>query len=447
MGITHDVHPAYSPANDKAAILVALRDVCAAALLLMSLVPETSSRYILIPTLAAWLILALLANARAFEKTFATPTIRTYSVYAWLFLHSILQLSGSVEGAGIDRLFMYSRLGFTILFFSYYLEAKDYRAIKGLTWFSLVCIVWTCLTTLRGLAFDPMAARLLATGVEQLTQDLVGMAIGSFGFIYGLVFVAVAIVGIVKTAALTKERLILAMVCVIAIYTIFSAAFMTALLLLATSVTLLSLNLKRPALLIPATMVLFGLLLALSPNVASLLVYIGDMVEHDLLAVRFYDLAQVFNYGAVGGAASFEGRLYFLTLSVETFLANPFFGVGGYYGFDASIYGIGGHSTAFDELAKYGVFGGSLLLVVLISNAASHYRRLSNDSQRTVYLCALSTFFLLSIVNPILFIPLLMMIYFVVPGLLCTFWTEEDPKHVGRLDVGENPVVRKYPSP
>lgn len=419
--ITSIALPRPQAKNREVATLRFLRDISAAGIVFISLVPEASSRYIFVPVALAWILFALLSGSRAFHKAFIAPDIKSYSVYIWLLTYTIFYLTGYMHDAEIDRIFNLIRLGFSMLIFNYYMETGDVKAAKRIIAFALACIFVVCITTLRGLAIDPMAARFLATGREELIQGFTGMAIGSYGFIYGLVFMVVAVIGLTKTHLPKKQKITFFVLAALAIYTIFSAGFVSALLILALILVLLLLNIRKASQLLVVAFVLFMLALVFLPVFHSAFNYLGDIVEHDALSMRFHELAQVIRYGSVEGTVNFAGRWNFLTLSISTFLTNPILGVGGFYGFGTDVYGIGGHSAFFDELAKYGVLGSGFLFVALFSNARFVYRRLEHNKQKMVYYCSMSAFFILGAINTLLFVPVIFMAYFVVPGIIWCF--------------------------
>jgi len=430
--------PIVQARQKEVAVYKVLRDTSAAGLALVSIVPEASSRFIFVPLFVSWVLFALLSSPRAFKKAFIIPDIKSYSVYFWLILYATFYFAGYMHGAEIEQLFNYARIGFSLLFFNYYLETDDMKSVRRLSVFSIACILFTSITTLRGLALDPLAARVLATGRVEWMYPVMGMAIGSYGFIYGLVFVVVAILGLIKAGLPVKRKIIFTSLVALFIYTIFSAAFMLALLILVTSVSLLLLNIKKNSHLLIAALVILMLLFALSPVVSSVLNYLGDTIEHQALSMRFHELAIMSRDFSVDGTLNAEGRRGLVMLSIRTFLSNPILGVGGFYGFGASQHGIGGHAAFLDELAKYGIIGAGLLFVALYSNARFIYRRLKNSKQKMAYYCSMTAFFILGLINTLLFVPIVFMAYFVVPGVIYSLNKDTNV----RSALNENTLVR-----
>lgn len=410
-----------------------LRDVSAMGIILISLVPETSSRFIFIPLIAMWILFSFLASTKGFIKAFILPDIKSYSVYLWLLFYGVFYVTGYGRGLE-DHLFNYARFGFTILLFNYYLEANDYKAIRRLTFFSIGCIVFTCIITLNTLFVNPMAARVLATGREELTQGLTGIGIGSYGFIYGLVFVAIALFGSLKSGLIRKRKIIFAVLLALFVFTIFKASFMFAILILTITSVLLLLNVKSTPNFIIVTLVLLGLFFILSPAIHNVFVFLGDTVKSEALSMRFYEFAYLLKYGNVEGTINAAARLDLYALSFKSFLSSPIIGIGWHYGYGTSVFGIGGHSAFLDELARYGILGSGFLFVALISNAKFVYRRFKDSKQKMVYYCSMSAFFILGMINTLLFVPVAIMAYFVVPGIICT---------VSKHDANMNNTVKK----
>jgi len=409
------------------------RDVSAAGIILTSIIPDTSNRFIFLPLVIFWLLFSFISNARGFGKAYIIPSVKSYSVYLWLLSYGFFYVTGYAKGLE-DHLLNYARFGFSILLLNYYIEANDYKAIRRLTIFSIGCIVFTCLITLNTLFVNPMAARVLATGREELTQGLTGMGIGSYGFIYGVVFVAIAVFGSLKSGLIRKRKIIFAVLLVLFVFTIFKASFMFAILILTITSVLLLFNVKNTPNFIIVTLVLLGLFFILSAAIHNVFVFLGDTVKSEALSMRFYEMAYLLKYGNLEGTLNSAARLDLYALSFKSFLSSPIIGVGWHYGYGTSVFGIGGHSAFLDELARYGILGSGFLFVALMSNAKFVYRRFKDSKQKMVYYCSMSAFFILGMINTLLFVPIAIMAYFVVPGIICT---------VSKHDTNMNSTVKK----
>jgi O-antigen ligase len=155
-----------------------------------------------------------------------------------------------------------------------------------------------------------------------------------------------------------------------------------------------------------------------APLLYNIFIYLGDAVGNQNLSMRFYELSQLFRYSSAEGTIDLRARLEFYRLSIDSLLSNPILGVGGYYGYDSSNYGVGGHSGFLDELARFGLIGSMFLFIGIIKNIRFVYGRFRKNEARTVYFCSMLGFFILGMINTIFFIPIAAMVFFVVPGLL-----------------------------
>ncbi|MGB9612870.1 MAG: hypothetical protein ACPL4K_01665 [Candidatus Margulisiibacteriota bacterium] len=399
------------------------RDISAAGIILTSIVPEASNKAIVLPMILGWLFFSFLCDTRGFLKTFIKPDVKSYSVYLWLLTCFLFYVIGYMKGDNVEAyLFSYARFGFSLLIFNYYMIINDYKAVSRLTFFSLCCIIFTCITTLRGLYLHPNAARLLSTGREELIEGLKGMMIGSYGFIYGLVFVSIAILGSLKSGPSLRimHQIIFATLLGLFVFTIYKATFMTALLIFSIVVIFLLLNVKNIPNLIVVTTFLLTLFFILTPTIYNILISLGNIIENKDLSLRFYEVAYFLKYKSAENTVDLASRLDFNTISLKSFLSSPIIGIGGYYGYGTTALGIGGHSAFLDELARYGIVGAGPLFIALIANAAFVYKRLEDQKQKAVYYCSMLAFFVLGMVNTLLFVPIAVMVYFVVPGVIFT---------------------------
>lgn len=113
--------------------------------------------------------------------------------------------------------------------------------------------------------------------------------------------------------------------------------------------------------------------------------FFGDVIENERLSVRMHDLGVLFEGGNTSDAETLgRGELSFL--SINTWLRNPisfFFGIGDHRyeaGSVEQVYkiGIGGHSSFFDTLARYGLIGFSLWIGLFV-NIFKYLRKLPHN--------------------------------------------------------------------
>lgn len=409
-------------------ILSSLRDIMTVGILITSLVPKSFNKIIFILLVFLWFLLAYICNSRSIIVTFIKPSIRTYSIYIWLIVYITFYLIGYTNGFE-SYLLNYVRIGFSILLINYYFELKNYNAIRKLAVISTFIICFVCITTVNALGADKTVVRQLSTGLENVTKNIHGI-VGNFDFIYGLVFISIAIIGCLFEKVITNNRIFWIITLGLMVFTIYEASFMIALLLFIGITMLIIFRVNRIHNLI-ILFVIFVLGLAIcSPIIYQILIHLSKTVKSYDLSIRFYELSELLISGSTKNTVDMYARIDFYIISIKSFLTNPFFGIGGFYGYDSAAFGVGGHSAFLDELARYGFLGAMPLIIGFTENFKYIYKKL-NASMKNVYSKCIIAFFVLGLINTMLFIPLIIMVFFVVPGLLIYFEKNGDHENLG----------------
>ena len=385
----------------------------AVRILITSIVPNTSNKMIFTPLLLLWTIFAFFTSNKSFINTFFKLRIKSYAIYVWLIGYFVFFITG--YAIGIDAyLLNYIRIGFSILMFDYYIELNDYKVIKKLTLVSITLIVFVCITTIKVLSTNKDAARILATGIEDLAQNLHGI-IGGYGFIYSLVFMCIVILGCFVDGTIKKNKVLWILILGLLLITIFEASFMIAIILLAAISLLIIFKVNKFSHFLFLFLLMAIFIELCLPFISDGLIFLANSVESQSMSMRFNELNQFIIDGNAGGTVDMGGRFNLYMISIKSFLSSPLIGVGGAYGYIT--FGIGGHSAFLDEIAKYGILGSASLFIGLIENMKYIYKKF-DKKQKNIYMKCIVAFFILGFTNTILFVPIIVVVFFVVPGLL-----------------------------
>lgn len=401
----------------------------AVGILITSIVPNTSNKMIFTPLLLLWIISAFLTSNKSFINTFFKLSIKSYAIYVWLIGYFVFFITGYAIGIDV-YLLNYIRIGFSILMFDYYMELNDYKVIKKLTLVSIALIVFVCITTIKVLSTNKDAARILATGREDLAQNLHGI-IGTYGFIYSLVFICIVILGCFVDGTIKKNKVLWILILGLLLITIFEASFMIAIILLAAISLLMIFKVNKFShfLFLFLLMVIFIELCL--PFISDGLIFLANSVESQSMSMRFNELNQFIIDGNVGGTVDMGIRFNLYMISIKSFISSPLIGVGGFYGYDTRYFGIGGHSGFLDEIARYGILGTVSLFIGLIENMKYIYKKF-DKKQKNIYMKCTVAFFSLGFINTILFVPIIVVVFFVVPGLLIYLRDHNELKQVAK---------------
>lgn len=128
-------------------------------------------------------------------------------------------------------------------------------------------------------------------------------------------------------------------------------------------------------------------------------------------------------YEGISGQGLLEGeetgRAYLFTISLNSFLSNPFLGVGPCTTVanpNLYIY-VGGHSSWIDQLAEYGIIGFSFFIAFAMAIAQRirvYFFRYKNNLIITASFISVLLYFIGGIVNPVVFIPSMMVLFFLL---------------------------------
>lgn len=239
-------------------------------------------------------------------------------------------------------------------FIGYYLVTHPFYS-QVYTSVIVIAYLVTGITTVIGCMKYPDAARILAS--TETSQDPIAvmyswMNIGGYGFVYSMVLLYPFVVLAFKMKRLRLIPMIL--ITVVMFVTVISAEYTYAFMLMMITALMLILprdiSIKRFILL----MLVFTLAVFLfRTTVAAIISAIGDYLGNSAMT----DKINVIFLGkeSVEGFDDDRGALYML--SIESFLKNPLFG-----SLPSGNALTGGHSFILDNLARFGLVGGGLMI-------------------------------------------------------------------------------------
>lgn len=294
-----------------------------------------------------------------------------------------------------------------ILFIQYYLHyKKDYEALRKIGFLSLIFYSIGSFQTYSGLQQYPMASRMLAGAVAnnpnlQATYEHLG--IGGFGYIYSATFLLIALFFqiIYSGKSLKVQTKVLSVISIVLLMMmILEASYVIAFILIFFGILMVLIVKNMKVLLI---LVLFSILLFFvipQNQIAMMFLNIASFFsENKIVYERFLDLAEVFMPGE--NAQLTNNRVGLYTMSLNSFLYQPIFGIYGPFGSPAS-FKVGGHSGWLDLLGSYGMFSAFPLFLAIKVN----FRRSLNYFKSTAYYRMLLAIQLLYIffglLNPVL---------------------------------------------
>ena len=267
----------------------------------------------------------------------------------------------------------------------------------------------TALTTIVGCSTDPNAARILAT--TQTSQDPTAIGymwrnIGGYSFVYSavLMYPCVLLAYKMKKLPLVFVLGFAAIAFVLAINTQYTFALM--LLLVSSLLILVKKTVPLGKFIFITVLFIVGIFL-FRELVALILQRVGELIGNPMMTEKM--TALFLGQEAVDSLDDNRAELYMMSLN--TFLNNPFFGT-----FAIGSWGSGGHSFILDNLALYGIIGGTLMAFMYRGIYTVFYRPLKDKPGYCMVFWIFLQPIILSTINTGMWLEVLCMF---IPIILC----------------------------
>lgn len=323
------------------------------------------SRILVYIAFAVWFVLAVSNNPSFLSKMVGTGW-PLYLLYFINFLGYIAYQSNHVS----SNLTAFMYLCVVHAIFTYYSDYK-YDHERNIIFITLtINMLIVGVITFIKLDANPNLARYLGTGIERYeeivkNQDLFGgsnyssisiKGVGSYGYFYAAPFLLVIFLYGVKEFK-KRGRLYCFLGGLFLIVLCIKASFVTAMLI---SIALVGIMLMKE--LVPRKskryLLYFGfgtlIFLLLATGAASLILkLLSSGIDNPVISTRIASIADFLQGNFDYETNDFASRIYLAWRSITTFFSNPLIGTLG----SRTAGRVGGHATAFDVFAIYGLFG------------------------------------------------------------------------------------------
>lgn len=314
---------------------------------------------------AAWLFLSITTNKSFINRLFNNG----WPIYLMLCLNFIVSVfapnSHIVENRAV---FLYICVIHSISV--YYLDDGKTDGRRLILLVLMINFVFILVRSFFALRTNPMVARYLGAGLERYgrivyLQSLVGntnnisveqvKGIGSYGFFNGLVFFQIPILLYAQKQERRTRRLLAYGLLIVTVVVSTMASFVMSMMLSIMLIVFLAVRKQRKkdlsVLFLSITMMF--LLFTLTGLTSKMLLFFADSINNETISERMNELAY-FLSGNLEETRDISSRINLYSMSIMSFIGNPFFGTIG----KTRISGlIGGHATGIDVFGLYGISG------------------------------------------------------------------------------------------
>lgn len=369
-----------------------------------------------------WCATAILVNNK-YTVSFDGMLMAFYAVY--------MAMSFVLTGRTYGSYQLYYHISMVMLFFLPYYMTKFYVARKDTVFMGRLALVALffmligCVTSIYYTAIDENIMKTISQSMDTELVQYRKSGIGSFGFVYMVMFVIIAIVGLFKAKLTTSSiwmKLFLLLLCAVGIKCVFDSTFTTAILLLFFGVLLILITSKRSSVVNLVTYFLFFIgLFVISRFLGAFLSTI--QMESADVTIRLREIGSLL-LGEEGGTNTTSRAEYFMK-SVRCFFENPVLG----YNFAlSSQYKIGGHSEWIDIFGVYGLVGGIPLIATIVIKLKNIFR-ITKKIRYPFYGVLVFIFVIFGFVDPFLRLYNIGFgMFFFIPCLGCLYHEHENKR-------------------
>lgn len=300
------------------------------------------------------------------------------------------------------------------IMFLYYIKARDFKGIAIVSLTGLVLIIITSITSIIGLSLFPLAVRQLTSGgagSNESTYAKIGIA--GYTFWIGIIYLFPSLVYLFKYFRFSRYKRVLAVLSVFTLFFALIKAQVSTAIVLAVVFIVYSFiargNFRSTGFIVFTVAIL--ILFVVNQFIADFFYYVSGLLNSELLQSRIYDVGLVFelqDFDPNSGQTYFsESRLSRIFISIESFLRNPFFG-------DPIT---GGHSTWFDKLAIFGLFGFIPWIIIFRQQVSLHLKVLDKQFLSYYFLSVIACIVAGILTTTANSVHSMVILFFVVPGI------------------------------
>lgn len=355
--------------------------------------------YIQISIFILWLIVAMFEDNQSFIsalKSRATKYLVLFLLYYLITSSFVADFAYTIKYLAIF-IMMYS----CYLPYMYYVKRARIKEIKIISISSLIGWIGFTLLALSFYELNPSAARMLAADFTAFENLYIG---GGYAIAFGSAILIVCLFSILLNRKInTKKEQMATIIFIVLLFFLLIKTESTTTLLATIIGIILSLyySLKKsnsPVLKLLLVVVIIGLIFfILAGGLQSFGGYLASQTSDgtdDLLTRRFNRIGEKLSGSALGSDNYVNERWGLVTLSWNTFLQHPIFGMGYTIGNTFSQLesnGVGTHSEICDMLAQHGIIGVYLFIRYFFSalKTVSKNKMYDNGYIFTIFIMAL----------------------------------------------------------
>lgn len=285
-----------------------------------------------------------------------------------LYIYIIFQYLRVIDIVGIGNV-LQVMLYFFPIFFGFILAEKNSifyrRKLKILVFIVNLAVSSILLTNIMILIENPLASKYLTGSIDYIVIEYSNTNLATLSHVTFVVLLIPIYLMVYKESETQFQKTYL-LIIILCIYFVILAGSMTATITMLLEIMIILLMSKKNKVVSAFMLYLFSLLILIGflfkNYIGQLLVMFSNFVENTFYSSRLNEIGLALTGQTDEG--SLIVRFENMKISVSTFFENPLIGSGFVYSSEIALYGVGMHSQIFDDLARFGIIGISLIFLI-----------------------------------------------------------------------------------
>ncbi len=300
---------------------------------------------------------------------------------------------------------LYYHVSMTALFFlpyymcKFYIDREEKKFLGQLAIVAIIFMILGCYTSIRYTMIDENIMKTISQGLDEEFIEYRKSGIGSFGFIYMVMFAFIGMIGLFKNGKLNVPlwvKILLIITCGIGFSCLVASTFTTSLVLVTVGTVLVLITQRKSK---TANVIIYISVFIAAFFTSQLVgnILISTSFESSDVNTRMHEIGNLLLGNEAG--ENILSRAKYFNRSIKCFLQYPILG----YNFEfAPTIKSGAHSEWIDIFAVYGIVGGIPLLTTIIIKLKNTAKILKEKINYPFYSVIVFVFVIFGFVDPFL---------------------------------------------
>lgn len=337
-------------------------------------------------------------------------------VYLYSFIFFLFRISGYYNIENIWFGAYQFPVYLSIMIYTYYISAKDYKNLGIVIISSLILIVISALINIIQLIRFPEATRvvmgtLAVTGYEKLQSNYSSIGIAGYGFVTGVSCLFPVLIGFFKNEKMYYNRLkyFFLIAIILVAYSVYISSITTNIIISIIGIFLAVSGRKKLKMSL-IIVIIFLMVFTIMPTFLSNIFHIlSEISSNQVVSQRMNEIGYGLEYGfnVYNPLTSVDYRASRIPLNINHFLRTPFFGKGEE---------VNAHIFWLNYLAQFGLIGTLPLVFIFVNQIKSNLKNFHKNF-KYYYLLSMFLFIFIGFIKSYSPSQMMYIVFIIVPGV------------------------------